>query len=32
MQFQKLFKKGCELYVAHVLDSAKDNGPKIKDY
>jgi hypothetical protein len=32
LQLKKCFRKGCQLYATHILDSTKDNGPKLEDY
>lgn len=32
LQLKNSFRKGCQLYAVHVLDSVKNEGPKLEDY
>jgi len=32
LQLKKCFKKGCQLYVAHILDSTENKGPNFEDH
>jgi hypothetical protein len=31
-KLKKCFRKGCQLYATHILDSTEDKGPNLEDY
>ena len=32
MQLKKLCRKGCQLYIAHILETSGDENPRMEDY
>ena len=32
MQLKKFYKKGCRVYVAHVLEAAENETPRLEDF
>ena len=32
MQLKKFYRKGCQLYVAHILEASEDETPRLEDY
>ena len=32
MQLKKFYRKGCQLYVAHILEPTGDETPRLEDY
>ena len=32
MQLKRFYRKGCQLYVAHILEETEDETPRLEDY
>ena len=32
MQFKKFYRKGCQLYAAHILEAIEDETPRLEDF
>ena len=32
MQLKKFYRKGCQLYAAHILEASEDETPRLEDY
>ena len=32
MQLKKFYRKGCQLYAAHILEPTRDENPRLEDY
>ena len=32
MQLKKLYRNGCQLYAAHILETSGDETPRLEDY
>ena len=32
MQLKKFYRKGCQLYAAHILEATGDKTPRLEDY